>query len=84
MSFSIFLNEMVLPCLKSNTLDQLHKCISKVDANFKKSWNYLNQSCKYLSENNHSDALYKFQLFMQDYSKATFRCLNMFAESGSV
>lgn len=81
LSPNIFINEVLIQCINSNQISDLHESILKIDPDFKKSWSYLNQACKYLSENNYNDFLYQFQIFMQDYSKATYRCLNMFAES---
>lgn len=79
----LFLQELFVPAQHRACLAALFAAIRTLDPTLAEIWPALLGACKYLDKENASHTLYRLQLFMNDYLRATITQINFFLDKTS-
>ncbi|XP_071795779.1 zinc finger FYVE domain-containing protein 26-like isoform X2 [Asterias amurensis] len=81
-SSDVFLEGLLVPCIKHGNLHDLQSQMLHQDPTLN-AWNqYLTASCRYLNTHSLAHVLYDVQLFMKDFVRASMTCIK-FYQSGA-
>eukprot|EP00118_Oscarella_pearsei_P023925 m.293467 g.293467 ORF g.293467 m.293467 type:complete len:1642 (+) comp40739_c0_seq1:3926-8851(+) len=73
-----FVEGVLVPSLRYNCFQDLQDDMTSRDPSLEKWEKYLTASCQFLAKKRLFAILYKLQLFIKDYVRASFTCINLF------
>ncbi|XP_071963696.1 zinc finger FYVE domain-containing protein 26-like [Antedon mediterranea] len=77
---SVFIEGIIITCVKEGGIYKLHEQMMLVDSSLNMWSKYLTATCRYLSSKRYMHVLYQFQVFMKDYVRASMTCIRFFQD----
>ncbi|XP_033125838.1 zinc finger FYVE domain-containing protein 26-like isoform X2 [Anneissia japonica] len=76
----VFLEGIVMPCLREGSIHKLQEQMKLVDSGFSMWSTYLTATCRHLTSKRYFHVLYLFQVFMKDFVRASMTCIKFFQD----